>query len=36
MWDIVGYGISIGLWIAALVIMWHEQPWQAQQTTKEN
>jgi hypothetical protein len=29
-WDILRYGISIGLWIAAIVIMWHEKPWQAQ------
>jgi hypothetical protein len=34
-WEIVRYGITIGLWIVALVIMWHEKPYQAQQTTEE-
>jgi hypothetical protein len=34
-WDIVGYGISIGLWIAAIVIALQEKPWQTQQTEEE-
>jgi hypothetical protein len=30
-WEIVRYGIAIGLWIAAIVIMWHEKPYQVQE-----
>ena len=30
-WDILRYSIALGLWIIAVVIMWHEKPYQVEE-----